>query len=195
MKNINVVRWTVLSVAVLGTVLTVTSQPGVSGVQQGPLVHSIIPAKVPMSQVQEFKDAASIHLNDLQKGNRMASGTSSRMYFTERVISNYVYHYLIYLDAAQLKGGATGAATAVQKLTPAEVAMLAYTFDEGMDIMSRNPASKASAIATPSHIEASISQKDMGMTDPQFRQMVMQYLDNHPLRFWNQARVGLASGR
>ena len=34
-----------------------------------------------------------------------------------------------------------------------------------------------------------------GQTADQFKQMVGHYIENHPMRFWNEARVGLASGR
>jgi hypothetical protein len=71
--------------------------------------------------------------------------------------------------------------------------MLYYTFDRGIDMMSKGSA--ASATVTPTGITASISPKDMGMTIGQLRQMTMHYAEGHPMRFWNEARVGLASGR
>ena len=49
--------------------------------------------------------------------------------------------------------------------------------------------------ATKSGIGLNVSPKDMGMTFDQFKQMVATYCEGSPMRFWNEARVGLASGR
>ena len=69
--------------------------------------------------------------------------------------------------------------------------MLFYIFDQGIDRISKGGT--ASATASPTGIKGNISAKDMGMTPGQLKQAVIQYIDSHPMRFWNEARVGLAS--
>ena len=147
-------------------------------------------------QMQEFKDAATLHLNDIQKA--MMEGYLGKFPPQRYVVIETIYRSIIATKIYKSdpiptgKGGGPGG----HQITPAELAVLYYTFDQGIELIGKTgSASSAKAVVTPSGIEANISPKDMGVTDGQLRQIVTQYLDNHPLRFWNQARVGLASGR
>ena len=158
--------------------------------------HSIIPAQVSLSQVQEFKDAASIHLNDIQRN----LGTENQQRKVHAVATKTIYtdvfteKAIIWTDAISATG-VTGTSGLPKKISPAALAALYYTFDQGVDLIARNPKNSASATVTPTLITGHITPGDMGMTPGQFHQMVMTYVDNHPMRFWNEARVGLASGR
>ena len=201
MKLNSITRFTVVGVTVLGTVLSATSQPGiVSSKQAGTWpIHKMIPDKVTISQVQEFKDAATLHLNDVQKSlvgqlDSSAKGVSSRCVFTETIVSNYINKYLVVLSA-DMVASPGGGMPVVKKLSPAQLAMLYYTFDKGIDTMKLSKTSAIDDWATKSGIGLNVSPKDMGMTFPQFKQMVGVYCDNSPMRFWNEARVGLASMR
>ena len=195
MKVTFLTRISVMSLAVLGCVLVVSSQP--VGQQSGMWPkHGIIPAQVSLSQVQEFKDAASIHLNDIQRN----LGTENQQSKIHSIATKTIYtdvfieKVIIWTDAISV-GSATGANAAGKKISPAALAALYYTFDQGIDLIARNSKSTATASITPSLIVGNIKPTDMGMTGPQFKQMVITYVDNHPMRFWNEARVGLASGR
>ena len=149
-------------------------------------------------QMQEFKDAATLHLNDVQKA--MMEGYLGKFPPVRYVVIETVYRGIIatkiYKSDPIPTGAVKGGGTTGHQITPAELAVLYYTFDQGIDLIGKSGAgSSAKAEVTPSGIEAKISAKDMGMTEGQFRQAVTQYIDSHPLRFWNQARIGLASGR
>lgn len=198
MKLGSVIRLSVAAISVFGAVLVVTSQPG-SARQAGSIKHLIIPASVQMSHVQEFKDAATILLKDAQKeassGGGLERGSMSKFFFVKTTAKDYISDRIFWFPNDAV-GGSTGVgSSASQRATPADIAMLSYTFDEGIDIVMRNPATGASLTASPTMITGHISPKDMGMTYPQMRQMTAQYIDRHPMRFWNEARVGLAAGK
>lgn len=195
MKLTLISRITVVSFSVLGCVLVASSQPGVQQGGSWPK-HSITPTQVSLSQVQEFKDAASLHLNDVQRNlglsNQQARWTAVavKSFYKDAFIEKAV---IWYTDA--VSGGSSGSGVPAKKISPAALAALYYTFDQGIDIIARNPKSTATATVTPTLITANIKPSDMGMSSGQFNQAVMQYVDSHPMRFWNEARVGLASGR
>lgn len=198
MKASSITRPIVVGVSLLGTVLIATSQPTVASSQRGGTwpTHKMIPEKVSMSQVQEFKDAATLHLNDVQKsllGQLDSSGKfpSTRCIFSERVIANYINHYVLFLDKLNVTGSPGGTVPAA-KLSAAQLAMLYYTFDQGIDRMKGGIMNEDCWVGR-SGISLNVSPKDMGMTFDQFKQSVGQYCEMHPMRFWNQARVGLAS--
>ena len=204
MKFNSATKLVVVSCTILGTVIVATSQPGKTPLVQsnGWPTHSIMPQRVSMNavppQMQEFKDAATLHLNDIQKA--MMEGYLGKYppvkYVVIETLWRSIINTKIYKSDPILNKTAPGGGTPGHQITPTELAILYYTFDEGIDMIGKTgAASSAKAEVTPSGIEAKISAKDMGMTDGQLRQMVMTYVDNHPMRFWNQARVGLASGR
>ena len=204
MKFNSTVKFVVVSCAILGTVIVATSQPGKTTVVQVDAwpTHSIMPQRVSMNsvppQMQEFKDAATLHLNDIQKammGSYLGKFPPQRYVVIETVWRS-ILNTKIYKSDPILNGAVKGGGSTGHQITPEELAMLYYTFDQGVDMIGKTgAATSAKAEVTPTGIEAKISAKDMGMTDGQFKQMVMTYVDNHPMRFWNQARVGLASGR
>ena len=188
-------RFLVVGMTLVGTAVVALSHPGTAP-QAGAIKHLIIPASVQMSQVQEFKDAATIHLKDLQSaGGGLERGGLSRFFADHVVSKDFFTERVLWFPNDATVGSTGGGKPSVQRLTPAEVAMMSYAFDEGIDMMRKNPASSASLTATPTMISGHVSPKDMGMTYPQLRQMTAQYIDAHPMRFWNEARVGLASGR
>ena len=200
MKLNSITRFGIVAMTILGSVVVVTSQPTVAVRQQGEVwpTHKMIPASVPMSQMQEFKDAATLHLNDLQKfgpsvgADCVARGVKARVAISTTIMRDFFTSTIVVISDLNTTPGA-GAGPHVKKLTPAEVACMYYAFDQGVDMMAGKTTPKVTV--SPTGISGHMSPKDMGMTDGQFRQMVMQYVDSHPLRFWNEARVGLASGR
>ena len=196
MKITTISRIVVASVGALGCILLVSSQPNTQLPPNTWPRHSILPAQVSLSQVQEFKDAASIHLNDIQR-NLGASNEQAKWYAIA-VKSYYKDAFVekaIVWNADAVSAGTVGTPLSAKKLSPAALAALYYTFDHGIDLIARNPKSTATATITPTLITANIKSSDMGMTAGQFHQAVMQYVDSHPMRYWNEARVGLASGR
>ena len=204
MKINSATKFVVVSCTILGTVIVATSQPGKTPVVQGNAwpTHSILPQRVSMNavppQMQEFKDAATLHLNDIQKA--MMEGYLGKYPPVRYVVIETVWRSIIttkiYKSDPILNGAVKGGGTPGHQITPAELAILYYTFDQGIDLIGKTgAASLAKAEVTPSGIEAKISPKDMGMTGPQFKQIVTTYVDNHHMRYWNEARVGLASLR
>ena len=200
MKIALFLRSSVMLASLVGTILVVSSQPGIVKGQQdiGFPVHKIIPAKVGIGQIQEFKDSATLHLNDIQKA--MMTGYLGKFPPQRYVVIETVWRSIINtkiyksdpIPLAATKGGGTGG----HQITPAELAILYYVFDRGADMIGKNGSSShATAEVSPSGISAKISAKDLGMTADQLKQMVAQYCDSHPMRFWNEARVGLASIR
>ncbi|MEI8281695.1 MAG: hypothetical protein WCG75_04760 [Armatimonadota bacterium] len=201
MKLNSITRFTMVGVTVLGTVLIATSQPSIASSKQAGTwpTHKMIPDRVSITQVQEFKDAATLHLNDVQKslvGRLDASPRAqiSRCVFTETIVTNYINKYLVVVGSDMVSSPG-GGMPVVKKLSPAQLAMLYYTFDKGIDTMKLSKTSAADDWATKSGIGLNVSPKDMGMTFDQFKQMVATYCEGSPMRFWNEARVGLASGR
>lgn len=200
MKLNTITRFGIVAMTIFGSVVVVTSQPTASTRQQGQVwpTHKLIPASVPMSQMQEFKDAASLHLNDIQKfgpgigADCIARGIKSRVIASSVIMRDFFTSIVIIVGDTVTTPGA-GGGPHVKKVTPAEVACMTYAFDQGIDMMANR--SKPNMTVTPTGISGHMSPKDMGMTDAQFRQMTAQYVESHPLRFWNQARVELASGR
>ena len=194
MKFSHFTRFAVVSGAILGTFMIATSQPGSAKAQQGESwpTHKLMPKSVDISQVQEFKDAASLHLNDLQKNVLEMNG---RKYPNITIVITKVDFVNVWHDQCFiLKDAKAGGAGGQGKpITPAELAMLYYVFDQGIDRITKG--SSASGTVTPTGITGNFTPKDMGMTPQQFKQTVMQYVETHPMRFWNEARVGLASGR
>ncbi len=219
MKLNSVTRFIVVSCTILGTVVVATSQPGMEAVQQGGNwpEHSMIPDNVSLAQVAEFHDAATLHLNDMQKNITGSGGAGPQMRgkktkFNETTIlhtkaflsavDDTLVRYQKWETSARPVGPSSGP---MVKLSAAEVAVLYYVFDEGVhhlrDTTTGQATGKAGtakvkppfANAGPDGISAKISAEDMGMTSAQLKQMVAQYCESHPMRFWNQARVGLAS--
>jgi hypothetical protein len=140
-----------------------------------------------------------LHLNDVQKfgpgvgSDCVARGISSRVVISKTVMKDFFTEVLVVIKA-EASTSPGGGMPVVKKVTPAELAMLYYAFDEGVDLMKSRPVAGVINIS-PNGISGHMSPKDMGMTDAQFRQMATFYVENHPMRFWNEARVGLASGR
>ena len=205
MKLNSITRFGIVAMTILGSVVVVTSQPTVAVRQQGEVwpTHKMIPASVPMSQMQEFKDAATLHLNDLQKfgpsvgADCVARGVKARVAISTTIMRDFFTSTIVVISDLNTTPGA-GAGPHVKKMTPADVACMYYAFDQGIDLMARTPGTSNTAgtiIVTPTFITGHMSPKDMGMTDSQFRQMASHYVETHPMRFWNEARVGLASGR
>ena len=190
MKTINLVRLTVASFTAVGCVLVASSQPGRQA-NAWPK-HSMIPANVSLSQVQEFKDASTLHLNDVQQNLGLSNQEVKWTAVIVKTISRGVVtdKFVVWYDRT-----VGGTVVTAKKLSPAALATLYFTFDQGIDMIARNPKSTATATITPNLITANIKPSDMGVTDTQFHQMVAQYVESHPMRFWNEARVGLASGR
>ena len=197
MKITSIIRFTVASFAVAGCVLVASSQPTVTGSQRSSEwpKHSMIPAQVPMSQVQEFKDAASLHLNDIQRNMGLANSLSKWTAIIDHTIHRGIVDTKFVVWRDNVSSGGVGGGVKPEKLSAAALATLYYTFDQGIDIIARNPKSKATASVSPNFITANIKPSDLGMTEGQVNQMVAQYVESHPMRFWNQARVGLASSR
>ena len=203
MKLQSIVRLGVIGCAVCGSVIVVTSQPGKPGAQQGDgwPTHTIMPKHVSMSgapgDIQEFKDAATLHLNDIQKA--MMGGYLGKFPPQRYVVIETVWRGVIdtkIYKSDPIPTAAKGGGTPSHQITPAELAILYYTFDKGVDMISNSGAASSSkAEVTPNGITAKITPKDVGMTADQLKAMTMNYIDSHQMRFWNEARVGLASGR
>ena len=199
MKFNTLTRFAVVSLTILGTVVVATSQPGSKNQQGGTWpTHRMIPAKVGLDQLQEFKDAATLHLNDIQKfgpsvGNDgTARGIPSKVAISKTFTKDFFTEIVIVIkDAVASSPG--GGIPVVKRVTPAELAMLYYAFDQGVDMMKKG-GSMSTLQATPLNISGHLSPKEMGMTDGQFRQMTTVYVETHHMRFWNEARVGLTSG-
>ena len=200
MKIIPLLRFSVVSCASAGAVIVATSQPGVGNAKGDPFPsHSGMPVRAVMNpsiNMQEFKDAATIHLKDIQKA--MMDGSLGKFPPQRYVVIETIWRSLldtkIYksdpIPGLVVKGGGG------HQITPAELAVLYYTFDQGIDMIGKSgTASSAKAEITPTGITGHITTKDMGMTSDQLKQVVMQSMERHPMRFWNEARVGLASGR
>ncbi|MEI8281694.1 MAG: hypothetical protein WCG75_04755 [Armatimonadota bacterium] len=199
--NINpILRFAVVLCAATGAAIVVTSQPGVGKTQVNAWpTHSMMPVRAVMNpsiNMQEFKDAATLHLNDIQKA--LMDGSLGKFPPQRYVVIETIWRSLldtkIYksdpIPGLAVKGGGG------HQITPAELAILYYTFDQGIDIIGKSgSASSAKAEVTPTGITAHVTTKDMGMTADQLKQMVAQYIEGNPMRFWNQARVGLASGK
>ncbi len=198
MKLSTLLRTSIVLSAGTGATIVATSQPGT--LQDGWPQHKLMPTKVmmggPGQGMQEFKDAATLHLNDIQKA--MMDGSMGKYppqrYVVIETVWRSILNTKIYksdpIPGLIVKGG-NG-----HQISPAELAILYYTFDQGIDIIGKSgSASSAKAEVTPTGITAHITAKDMGMTADQLKQMVAQYIEGNPMRFWNQARVGLASGR
>lgn len=197
MKFTSLSRFLVVGMTLVGTAVVALSHPG-NARQAGAIKHLIIPASVQMSQVQEFKDAATIHLKDLQSktgGGGLERGFPAKVVFDKTFTKDFFVEKIVWFPPDYAIVSTGGGKAPAQRLTPADVAILSYAFDEGIDMIRKNPASSASLTATPTMISGHISPKDMGMTYPQLRQMTAQYIDAHPMRYWNEARVGLASGK
>ena len=200
MKLNSITRFGIVAMTILGSVVVVTSQPTAGARQQGAVwpTHRMIPASVPMAQMQEFKDAATLHLNDIQKfgpgvgADCTARGIKTRVIASTTIMRDFFTSIVVVVDNIITTPGA-GGGPHVKKMTPSELACMYYAFDQGIDMMSGKAMPKVTV--TPTGISGHMSPKDMGMTDGQFRQMAMTYVDNHPMRFWNEARTGLASGR
>ena len=201
MKINSITRLGIVAMTVLGSVLVVTSQPPSSARQQGDIwpTHKIIPAKVSMDQMQEFKDVATLHLNDIQKfgpgvgADCVARGIKTRVVIANTIMQDFFTKVIVVIDG-QLATSPGGGMPVVKKVSPAQLAMLYYAFDQGIDVM-KSRGTMPAVQATPTSISGKMTPKEMGMTDVQFRQMTTHYVDSHPIRFWNEARVGLSSGR
>jgi hypothetical protein len=199
MKQFSMVRISIVVGSLLGVVMVATSQPknGQSGQSNWP-THSIIPPKVSLggggSHVQEFKDAATLHLNDVQGAMVRGTlrGTKTTYVITKLTLMDFYDNKFFILD--RTTGGSSDPRSGT--MTPAQLTVLYYVFDEGVDMMVKNGAAgKSNLEATPTGISGRVSAKDLGMTSDQLRQMVIHSAESHPMRFWNEARVGLASGR
>ena len=191
MKVYSLARATVVSCAAVGMFVVATSQPG-SAKQAGVAPsHQIIPRSVDIGDIQEFKDAGTIHLNNIQKimlDNAGRGYPNITIVITKVDFLNMWHDQCFILKDAKTTGGGQ-----VKPASPAELAVLSYVFEQGIDHMVKGSSAKGTA--SPSNITASISPKDLGMTSEQFKQSVMQYVEGHQTRFWNEARIGLASGR
>lgn len=195
MKFNTVTRLIVVSCTVLGTVVVATSQPG-SGQQNFVWpTHNSMPNRISMNRVQEFKDGATLHLKDVQKaltsdGLRPIKG---KTFISKSVMVDFFVERVVAIPNSAVASGTGGEA---KNITPAGLAAMIYAFDEGVDMMAKMGSVSSSKMSVDqSGISGQMTPKDMGMTGPQFKQMVGHYIENHPMRFWNEARVGLASGR
>lgn len=204
MKASASIKFGVISCAFLGTVMVVTSQPGTQGGQTGGFPsgiggvrHNLIREKVTMAQVQEFKDAATLHLNDVQKGLTEGRKVStSTNYIAQTIYRDVFDKYITRIPFDRIAAAPGGGPTVARMTTPAELAALYYTFDQGVDILAKKHAGQMGNIGSnPLYIEGKITPKDLDMTPDQFKLSVMQYVEVNHMRFWNEARVGLASGR
>ncbi len=201
MKLNSITRFGIVAMTILGSVVVVTSQPTSPARQQGHVwpTHKMIPARVTMDQMQEFKDVATLHLNDIQKfgpgigEDCIARGVKARVVASTTVMRDFFTSVVLIIDG-NIATSPGGGMPVVKKLSPSQLATLYYAFDQGIDIM-KSRGTMASVQANPMYISGKMSPKDMGMTDTQFRQMTAQYVETHPMRFWNEARVGLASGK
>lgn len=208
MKLTSITRFAVASLALVGTVMVATSQPG--GIPQAGQddfpEHTMIPQKVSLGQMQEFKDAATLHLNDMLE-HQMDGGNGQQLRGKKTKFNETtIIHTSVFLSAVNdtvvrykewsnaLVGPSSGP---MRPPTDAELAVLKFVFDKGVDMVGRSSgvAGGPSATASPAGIEAHISVKDMGLNENQFRQMVMQYAVQKQGRFWRDAASGLASGR
>lgn len=189
----------VLSASVAGTVLVVSSQPGVVTAKQdgGGTIHRIIPDRVGLDQLQEFKDAATLHLNSVQKATMsgLQRGSKAKSYIATTILRDFFDKYITQIPSSAVSSGGTGGPITGRSVSPAELAALYYAFDEGVDLVKKSGAKMSDVQSNPMYIEGKMTPKDFGMTPDQFKQAVAQYVESHPMRFWNQARVGLASGR
>ncbi len=194
MKFSQIGRMLVVAGAIFGTVVIVISQPGGARGQQSMAlpIHSIIPKSVDISQVQEFKDAGTIHLNEMQK---LQMSTAGKAYPTKTIIITRIDFVRIWNDRFYVLGATdrTVGGGSPKATTAAEMAVLSYIFDQGIDRIAKGSSAKGNA--TPTGITASISSNDLGMTPSQLKQAVIQYVDSHHMQFWNRARVELASNR
>ncbi|MEI8281693.1 MAG: hypothetical protein WCG75_04750, partial [Armatimonadota bacterium] len=186
-------RIVVISSAVLGTAVVATSQPG-SG-QQSFLwpVHNSMPNRISMNRVQEFKDGATLHLKDAQKAltNDGLRPIKGKTFISKTVMVDFFVEHFVVIPNSAIAGGTSGGQA--KSITPAELAAMIYAFDQGVDMMAKMGTVSSSKMSVDqSGISGQMSPKDMGMTGPQFKQMVGQYIENHPMKFWNEARVGLA---
>ena len=196
MKLNSVTKLIVVSSTVLGTVFVATSQPG-SGQQSFAWpIHNSMPNRISMNRVQEFKDGATLHLKDVQKAltNDGLRPIKGKTFISKTVMVDFFVEHVVTIPNSAVAGGTVGGEA--KTLSPAELACLMYAFDQGVDMMAKmNTASSSKMTVDQSGISGQMTPKDMGMTGQQFKQMVAQYIENHPMRFWNEARVGLASGR
>ncbi len=196
MKYNTITRLVVVSCTVLGTAIVATSQPG--SAQQNFVwpTHNSMPNRISMNRVQEFKDGATLHFKDAQKAltNDGLRPIKGRTYISKTVLRDFFVEHFVYIPNSAVAGGTSGGE--MKNISPAELACLMYAFDQGVDTMVKmGTASLSKTYVDQTGITSQMTPKDMGMTEPQFKQMVGQYIENNPMRFWNQARVGLASGR
>ncbi len=194
MKFSTLTRLAVVTCAALGMVVVATSQPESVKIQRASMwpTHTMIPKSVDMSQLQEFKDATTLHLNDLQKNVMEINGReypNITIVITKVDFLNMWHDQCLILKDSKIGGGGGQG----KPITPAELAMLTYVFDQGIDRLAIG--SSARATVTPTGISGNITPKDMGMTPQQVKQAVSHYVASHPMRFWNEARIGLASGK
>ena len=197
MKFTTLTRSIVVASSIFGIVIVATSQPG----QQGAAwpTHKIIPPSVGLDQMQEFKDAALLHINDLQMHGGsigqdcVARGIQTKVLIDKTVMKDFFTEVIVVIKD-NIAGSPGGGLPHAKHATPAEIAMLTYAFDQGLDMMKTRPVAGQINVS-PTGISGHLSPKDMGMTDQQFKAMTMNYIDTHPMRFWNEARTGLASGR
>ena len=189
MKFNTISRFLVVGMTAVGTAVVAFSHP--NALRQGSFPrHSFIPASVPMSQVQEFKDASTILLNDLQKQNLAGMQAQKGVYIISKYVMRDFFDHTVYVLG---KEGSLPSVSEAKPISPRDLACLHYAFDEGIDHVAKG--SPASVSVNLNSISGKMTSKDMGLTPGQFTQAVAQYVDSHPLRFWNQARTGLASGR
>ena len=202
MKLGSAIRLSIASASVFGAVLVVISQPSSKNQSAHWPQHSIIPASVSMNEVQEFKDVATLHLNDMQR--IMTAGTFQAFptitYVIDHSVHRGMFDHTVYvlgrITDGTSGGGKNGSGAQAKRssVSAAELATLHYVFDEGVDKVI-NKTSPSPLVASSNGIVGKISPKDIGLSADQANQMTLEWIDRHPLRFWNQARVGLASGR
>ncbi len=207
MKLTNITRFAVASCALVGTVMVATSQPGAGQQGAGDFPeHSMIPQQVSMTQVQEFKDAATLHLNDMLNHQMNGGGAGSQLRGSKTKFNETtIIHTSVFINAIndtivrykEWNGRAVGPSTGpMREATPAETAVLKYVFDNGVDMLSRTgTAGGMKGMASPAGISAHITPKDMGMSPEQFKQVMIQYAMEKQGRFWRDAASGLATGK
>lgn len=220
MKLNSVTRFIVVSCTVLGTVVIATSQPGGANPQQRGNwpEHSMIPDKVGLNQMAEFQDAATLHLNDIIKNHGNGGGAGPQLKGKKTKFNETtIIHTSVALSAVtdtlvrykQWETGAVAPGTGpMRPLTAAETAVLSYVFDEGVQMLRERGSGLATGkrdaatgqatgrrqtMAGPDGIVVDITGDDLGMSHQVFKRQVAQYIDAHPMRFWNEARVGLNS--